>query len=332
MFHTLLSRVLASTESPTADLYFRNACGDLIGAGVEQLAPTVFASERACLVIRHDLNAGRLPPRRRLIYLLDDDVEAGATDASLPFLYRQKLRVVEGAAARRLRRFAGVAVVSSPALARRFQPLMETHLLRPYWSEPMRGLAHFEGAATGGWIDMAYLGSATHRADFAFLVPVVRALLLRHPRLRLHLSLEHRLPGDLEEEARVVRIPGASWGAYRRALAERRFHIALYPLLDSPFNRARSPNKLIEHAVVGAAPVYSETWREAGRAVVQGAGIAVPNHPEYWIEAVNGLIERPDEMRRTAQAAQRLAAVLNSAEDQRRLWRSLLDIRIPVPA
>ena len=104
MIQTLLSRVLSTPDSPTADLYFNNACGDFFdiggGAGVTRLAPTVFASAGACLVMRHAMRAKRLPGGRRLIYFIDDAVEQGVSDASLPFLYRQKLRLVERAAAR----------------------------------------------------------------------------------------------------------------------------------------------------------------------------------------------------------------------------------------
>ena len=152
MLQTLLSRVLASAGSPTADLYFRNACGDFLGGQVEQIAPTVFASQDACLVMRHDLQVGRLPQRRRLIYLIDDDVEAGLVDENLPYLYRQKLRIVDAPAARRLRRFAGVAVVTSQALAELYSPFMHTRLLTPYWSEDMGGTDHFR-SLDAGWQD-----------------------------------------------------------------------------------------------------------------------------------------------------------------------------------
>ena len=324
MLQRLFSRVLSTPDSPTADLYFRNACADFIGSAVQQLAPTVFASERACLVIRHALRAGRLPPRRRLIYLIDDDVDAGAEDGSLPFLYRQKLRLVEGAAGRRIRRFAGVAVVASPALARVFQPIMETHLMRPYWSEPFAELDHFQDAEL---IDVAYLGSAAHRADLTFLLPVVRRLLAEIPGLRFNLGAEHRLPSDLENHPRVRRIPGRTWTQYRIQLAQRRFHLALYPLLDTPFNRGRSPNKLIEHAVVGAAPLYSESWREARRAGVHNAGLCLPNSQEHWYRAVSDLVADRTEMLRLATAAQRLGRSLNSSDKQRALWRDLLEIR-----
>ncbi len=203
MIQTLLSRVLSAPDSPTADLYFINACGDFLDAGVRRLAPTVFASAGACLVMRHGMRApnlldGGLPGGRRLVYFIDDAVEHGVGDASLPFLYRQKLRLVERATARRIGRRAAVAVVGSAALARRHAPRIETHLIHPYWSEPIAGQEHFGSVLSGaGWVDIAYLGSAVHRADLAFLWPVVGAVLAEHPRVRFHLAERHRLPAAL---------------------------------------------------------------------------------------------------------------------------------------
>ncbi len=328
MIQTLLSRVLSAPDSPTADLYFMNACGDFLGAGVTRLAPTVFASAGACLVMRHDMRAERLPGARRLVYFIDDAVDQGVGDASLPFLYRQKLRLVERASARRIGRRAAVAVVSSVELARRYAPRIETHLIHPYWSEPIAGLEHFEPVLTGeGWVDIAYLGSAVHRADLAFLWPIVGAVLAAHPRVRFHLAERHRVPAALAAHPRLVRIPGLGWGAYRAGLAERRFHLALYPLMDTEFNRGRSLNKLIEHGVVGAAALYSRSWGEAWRAGKGGAGLTLRNHRDDWRAAIEHLLARPQAMRGLAAGAGALARALNRAGPQRRLWSELMGVR-----
>ncbi|MFQ5566707.1 MAG: hypothetical protein ACE5EU_10125 [Paracoccaceae bacterium] len=337
MIQALLSRVLTAPDSPTADLYFMNACGDFLdtggGAGVTRLAPTVFASPGACLVMRHDMRAAkvldeRLPGGRRLIYFVDDAVEPGVTDAGLPFLYRQKLRLVERASARRLGRRAAVAVVGSAELARQYSRRIETRLIHPYWSEPIAGLEHFEPVLGGaGWLDIAYLGSAVHRADLAFLWPVIGAVLAAHPGVRFHLAERHRLPAAFAAHPRVVRIPGLGWSAYRAGLAGRRFHLALYPLLDTEFNRARSLNKLIEHGVVGAAALYSRNWGEAWRAGESGAGLVLRNRRDDWLAAIEHLLARPEAMRGLAAGAGALARRLNRAEPQRRLWSELLGVR-----
>ncbi|MEE8453204.1 MAG: hypothetical protein V3R90_00320 [Limibaculum sp.] len=333
MIQTLLSRVLSAPDSPTADLYFINACEDFLGAGGTQLAPTVFASASACLVMRHEMRAERLPGARRLIYFIDDAVDQGVGDASLPFLYRQKLRLVERATARRIGRRAAVAVVGSAALARRHAPRIETHLIHPYWSEPIAGQEHFGSVLSGaGWVDIAYLGSAVHRADLAFLWPVIGAVLAAHPRVRFHLAERHRVPAVLAGHPRVVRIPGLGWGAYRAGLAQRRFHLALYPLMDTEFNRARSLNKLIEHGVVGAAALYSRSWGEAWRAGEGGAGLTLRNRRDDWRAAIEHLLARPETMRDLAAGAGALARTLNRAEPQRRLWAELMGVQADVAA
>jgi hypothetical protein len=329
----LFSRALSAPDSPSADLYFRNACGGFLDAGVTSLAPTVFASSSACLVMRHDLRVQRLPGGRRLIYFIDDAVEQGVADAGLPFFYRQKLRLVERAAARRIGRCAAVAVVSSAELARRVTPEVEIRLIHPYWSEPIAGQEHFDPLLRGsGWIEIAYLGSVVHRADLAFLWPVINDVLAAHPNVRFHLAERHRVPAAMVGHPRVVRIPGLGWGAYRAGLAGRRFHLALYPLMDTPFNQARSVNKLIEHGVVGAAAIYSRCWAEAWRAGEAGAGLLLHNRHEDWRAAIEHLLVRPKKMRGLAIGAAALARELNRAEPQQRLWSELMGVQFRAAA
>lgn len=332
MIGQALARLLTAPDSPTADLYFMNACGDFLLSGMRRLGPTVFASRDTALVMRHDLRAGAVPARR-LIYFVDDAVEEGPGDASLPFLYRQKLRLVERASARRVTRRAAAVVVSSAELARRFEGVAEARVIHPYWSEPVAGSSHFAPLEAGaGWIDIAYLGSTVHRADLAFLWPVITEVLAAHPRVRFHLSERHRLPATMLAHPRVVPIPARGWSIYRAALRGRRFHLALYPLMDTPFNRARSINKLIEHGLVGAAPLYSRAWPEAWRAGAAGAGLLLANEPGEWRAAIEGLIARPGRMRELAERAGRLAGTLNRAEAQRRLWAELMEVELDVAA
>ncbi|MGD1923558.1 MAG: hypothetical protein ACFB03_05130 [Paracoccaceae bacterium] len=328
MIDNLLSRLLSATDSPSADLYFRNACGDFLDSQVQQIAPTVFLSSEACLVVRHAMRSGPLPMRKRLIYLLDDDVEAGVEDMSLPFLYRQKLRMVEQPAGRNLLPRADIAVVSSPFLEQALSPHVRTHRLMPYWSEGFAPLDHFDRALLpGGRFDIAYLGSFAHRNDLKFLWPVFANLLARFDQVHVHLPQRHALPLGFERHPRVHRIDGAGWTEYRAGLSDRRFHVALYPLLDTPFNQARSPNKLIEHAVVGAAPLYSATWREAERIEHGVSGLCLPNAPHAWIDAIAALIREPDRARQIAVGAQTVASLLHAPQPQRALWRELLGIR-----
>jgi hypothetical protein len=240
---------------------------------------------------------------------------------------RQKLRFVERAASRQIVPRAAVAVVSAPALAARHASGMRTRMLHPYWSEPLAGLEHFGPALAGdGWLEIAFLGSSVHRTDLDFLWPVIGAVLHGHPRARFHLASSHRVPRALAGHPRVVRIPSESWAIYRAGLTGRRYHLALYPLLTSPFNQARSVNKLIEHGVVGAGAIYSLGWPEAWRAAHSGAGLVLHNRRGDWLAAILHLLDRPEDLRDLAAAALALAGRLNRPEPQRQLWADLLGV------
>ncbi len=311
-------RWLVRPESPSADLYLANACADwLAPAGpIRRLGPGVFASEATLVVVRHGGRAGRLPARRRVFWVIDDALDAMASDPGVPWAQRAKLRLVERRHRSRLLGAGAEVVASSPAIAAAYKGLAPTHLLGPHWSEPLADLAHHGE----GPVRAAYLGSAVHAADLDFLRPVLAALLARHPALEIHLAANHRL-GGLWDHPRLVPIRETAWPAYRRALRHRRVHLALYPLLDTPANRARSVNKIIEHAIVGAAGIYSAAWPEAARVARRGAGLVLANEPEAWIAGASALIADPARRRALAARGRALAADLNHPGPQRNFWR-----------
>ena len=327
MIRSLFAKAIAAPESPTADLYFMNACSDMLRSGVTRLAPTVFVSPCARLIMRHDLGIVRQWDGGRIVFFLDDAIEAGISDASLSFHYRLKLRLVERAAVRRYRKSVGAIVVSCSELARQIGWDVEPDIVNPYWSEPIAGQEHFDPLIDRrGWVDIAYLGGASHRGDLDFLWPVIGSMLAAYPAARFHLPECHQIRSDLSRHPRVLRIPGRGWRAYRAGLAQRRFHLALYPLIDTPFNRGRSLNKLIEHGVVGAAAVYSRSWSEAWRVRDTGAGLLLANDRSEWRAALEHLLASPEQMHRLATKVGALARALNKPAPQRRLWARLLGV------
>lgn len=265
---------------------------------------------------------------KRLIYLLDDAIDLDGADAALSAYWRFKLRMVERAAADALIRRAEAVVVSSPALAgmiRARAPGAEVRRLDPYWSDPLSGLAHHEDA---GPLRLAYLGSQTHGADFARLAPMLRAFLDDRPEAELIVGGGH---GRMVGHARARDLGPMGWAAYRGVLPKLRPHVALYPLRDTPFNAARSLNKLIEHAVAGAAGLYAECWPGAARAVEAGAGLALGPDPADWRAPLDALaadrgLACGGLAFGMAQAGRALAGEINDAGAQRRLWAELLGL------
>ena len=85
---------------PTTHLYFLNSCADSVSGffrrgPVRRLGDNCFAAGETVLLIRQDrpdlMDRLRAAPPRRLVYLIDDDIEAAREDASLPEDYRSRL-------------------------------------------------------------------------------------------------------------------------------------------------------------------------------------------------------------------------------------------------
>lgn len=326
MFQGWIDRVLSAANSPTAALYFDNAAGERGYGGARRLAPTVVEGPAGVLVMRHAGRAGPLPDRPHLFFV-DDDIPAGLDDPGLPLRYRRKLSLLEWQAWRRLVPSATRVIAASRTLAERLERERRDRVdvLEPYWDEPFAPLDHHD---RDGPLDIAYLGSSVHRGDLDFLLPVFEAVLASEPRARVHLAPRHPLPARLARHPRVCRLPGVGWQAYRRAAIGTRFHVALYPLLDTAFNRARSPNKLMEHAVRGAASVWSDCWPEAERVQDGRAGLVRPNDAASWTDATLALLRDAPGRRAIAAEGQALARRLNDPASQRRLWVDLLGVTV----
>ncbi|MGF1502195.1 MAG: hypothetical protein ACFBSD_10295 [Paracoccaceae bacterium] len=318
MLDRLLAPRMIRAHSPTADLYLADACRDWLAEGrIRRLAPGVFASRRTLAVIRHWGRAGRLPERSRRVWLIDDDIDACLSEPGLPVTQRWKLRLFEQAHGRALCAEGATVVATSAPLATKYRA---AHRLDPHWSVPFASLDH-HGL---GRVRIGLLFSATHRGDLAAYASALAQVLDLCPDAELHLAANHRPPPPLAGHPRLRRFPETSWPAYRTSLSGRRLHLALYPLLDTATNRARSINKLIEHAVAGAAGVYSASW--SGSAAAEGAGLLLPPEPDAWADALPPLIADRDRTAALAAAGQARARTLNRAAPQRELWAHLFDL------
>jgi hypothetical protein len=326
-----LARLAGGRPSPTVDLYLLNACAAAAGPGgpLRRLAPTVFATDEAVLAIRHDAGAEIGPDeRRRIVFLLDDAVFAGVGDPGLPLWYRAKLAALECRAARRLLPRAAALVTPNPLVAATLPrgllaPGAEVAAIAPFWDAPFAALGHFDAPRP---FRVGFSGAQTHGPALRFVAPAVAAFLDAVPDAELHLAAGHRLPAALRGRPQVRPEPATGWAAYRRAAPELARHVALYPLPDTPFARARSANKLIEHAVMGAAPLYPERWGPGRAAAAEGAGLALPDDPSAWTAALRELAAAPARARALAAGAQALARRLNDPAPQRALWARLLGV------
>lgn len=256
------------------------------------------------------------------LYSLDDnllDLPAERQDWPLP----EHLAIV-----RRCLAAADGVLVSSEALAERLRPLVRGRLavlpnalderLLPPWRRgrawdgadeapgPARS-ARSAGAAPGEAgrpLTIGYMGTATHDADLALVLPALAELQARHgKRLRFEV-----IGGARRRRSRAAwRAAGLDVGFLRPWPADEDYaaflpwfvaradwDIAIAPLGDSPFRRCKSDIKFLDYCALEAAPLLSDVPPYRATVRPGETGLLLSDQPEAWLEALETLVARPD--------------------------------------
>jgi hypothetical protein len=338
---------------PTTDIYLRHACGNWIqpwwqfGRGstrrpIREIAANAFTCGEWLVLMRRDTPTVMriaLEWPGRLAYVVDDDIAAAADSADLPESYRQRLFEFATDWYYELLMRADVLVVPSDQLAARFvgDPDIGAAIRRiePCWQEAFADHSHFAGLARGEPLRIAHLGSGSHRGGLAALVPGLTKLLARYPAVELTYIAPPPGIAALAAQPRARCLRPRRWPAYRRWLPRQRFHLALYPLLPTAFDRARSANKLLEHAIVGAVGLYPENW-PPGRALALGepggtppatpGALLAPADATDWADAIEAAINRRTDLAAIAAAARQTLSLLRYCAMQQSLWSDILGL------
>lgn len=193
-------------------------------------------------------------------YLIDDDYDALASDASLPTGYRRKIERFSREVFPQICRCIEVNLyAASDVLSERFS----CPKLDPIWL-PEAGDGN-PGRSIGTEVRLAFLSTASHLKDFSELVdswlPEINRTLREAGRTA---SLTHYLKSHLEirqlpefSNLRWEHRYALSWNVYRREIPREGFDAVLYPLRPTPVNEARSNSKLVEGGMMGI-PVFKE--------------------------------------------------------------------------
>jgi len=150
---------------------------------------------------------------------------------------------------------------------------------------------------------IGYMGTPTHDDDLRMIVPALRMLNEKYPG-RLQFQIVGALPrhklNQWEEMKRLpleilqpdpVEIeypPFMVW--FTGTVA---WDIALAPLIDTPFNRAKSDVKFLDYTAAGAPGVYSAVDAYVSSVEQRKTGILAENDPIIWAEAIEELILDP---------------------------------------
>lgn len=284
--------VIAAQPIPTLDYYL----GDLL-RGEHALTHRVLYDRDVADIVR----SGELPPPGtrvvlvrmpssawasmlaragervlEVVWLIDDDPIGGSEDQGLFPLYRERFladylrfrATYEGQIDR--------IWASTEVIAERFPGArVEVRAPRPI---VLSGLDR-------PWVNLFYHGTSSHRREQVFLLDVFRDV----QRACDHTVFEvvgdrgvHRMFRDIP---RVRVLHPIRWPSYLSVLAAGRYDIGLVPLLDTPFNRARSGIKALEIAAIGARGILSRRAPYTAHAELPGMHL-VGDSPSEWVEKI----------------------------------------------
>jgi len=259
----------------------------------------------------------------RLTYIIDDDIPAAAADERLPAAYRARMQRL-AAQQPRILTLADEVVACSETLAQRLRPEHPAvSVLTPTLPAPLPPRTHLDTPPSlqAPWA-IGFHGTRAHRADLAAIAPALARLLEQRRAVRLEIMLGRFTPPELAELPRVHTPAPLPWARFRRYQARRRLHIGLAPLLETPFNQAKSPIKFLDIAAMGGVGLYSRR-RPYTEIVRDGEdGLLVDDDPEAWYEALAWLLDHPDRAREMAANAAHKAAAVGDPQRAAAFWQA----------
>lgn len=217
---------------------------------------------------------------RALIFFMDDDVLDFSASFGMPISYRYKLTKLALRQRNWLRKQQAKLWVSTPYLVEKYAEWQAQLLLPSPIPLPEQSRRIF------------YHGSiATHKAEIRWLRPVIERVLAQDPQAVFEIIGKKEVFELYRDLSRVTVVQTLKWPAYQAFLAMPGRHIGLNPLLDIPFNRARSYTKFFDITRTGAVGIYSPDCNCTSVVNHAQNGLVVDLDPDAWVDAILSLTQ-----------------------------------------
>lgn len=152
-------------------------------------------------------------------------------------------------------------------------------------------------------VTIAYMGTPTHTHDLALIEEVLFKLRDKYNTL-VQFVFWGCAGNRLEKLGRVIPFDDC-YASFLGNLGSVHFDIGLAPLADTPFNRCKSNIKWLEYSAYARAGIYSDLEPYRGSVQHGKTGMLVGNDPNEWMDALEYLIEHPDERKAMGRAARK---------------------------
>lgn len=213
-----------------------------------------------------------------LIYFMDDDLWDWKVIKGLPLRYRFKVKRYVLLYKPWLKRHCSHFWTSSSVLATKYKKFNFEQIA------PLPVQVH-------EYKRVFYHGSASHLAEFKWLVPVIRELHRQREDVVFEIIGGSEVNQLFKDIPRVNVVHPMSWTAFKGFLAIPGRTIGLAPATSHSFNSSRSYTKFFDITTAGAIGVYADN-SSSGDFVESGVdGVCLPMNAQSWVSEISRLLD-----------------------------------------
>ena len=276
--------IVEERPNPTTDLYilpaFLGQGRDVIKLSLHEL-PKLKANSTFSVVFVRYLSASwkRFLNQHRaqlvdLVFFMDDDLFDLSATKGTPFRYRHKLYKLAFKHQAWLRSMDASLWLSTPHLMEKYQSWKPVQVLPRPMAQPTEVITVF------------YHGSSSHKREIHWLYDVMKSVLEQDERISFEIIGGKEVNKQYKSLPRTVVSHPMSWETYTRWIAQPGRAIGLAPLLDEPFNHARSYTKFFDITQAGAVGIYAEA-SQYSEVVTHGKNGYLLNMEKLsWVNAI----------------------------------------------
>lgn len=227
---------------------------------------------------------------------------------------------------------ADAVTVSTSPLADYLRPFNSRVFVLPNALDETIWTMRSPKAHRDGPLVIGYMGSPTHAPDLQMLLPVLLNLTQRYGEQIAFRFIGIEPPLALAEAAQVSWSPVRTldYAQFASEFATEAVDIAISPLEDNAFNRAKSGIKFLEYTTLGIPGVYS-ALPPYTNIIINGQDGFLAAAPDVWEMHLSALIDDPDLRLRMAQAAQQTVVGRHLLAQSNHHWRDIY-AQISLPA
>ena len=209
-----------------------------------------------------------------LVFFMDDDLFDRSASKGTPLRYRIKLSRLSGSRQKWLRKKGAELWVSTPHLMKKYADWNPTHV----YPRAM--------IKTRPQVRVFYHGSASHKREIHWLFGVMEQLLDKNDRISFEIIGDRSVNRQFNQLPRTHVLHPMDWHSYKLLISQPGRDIGLAPLLDEPFNHARSYTKYFDITQAGAVGVYARESQYAEVVEDQSNGLLLDMNKAQWVDAI----------------------------------------------